>query len=92
MTGDYLRDPKEIYRQSFSTIRREADLSNFPEDIANIAVRLIHACGMTDIVNDIIYSPDAASSAREALKQGAPVLCDSRMVAEGIIQFPSVCK
>jgi len=85
MTGDYLRDPKEIYRQSFSTIRREADLSNFPEDIANIAVRLIHACGMTDIVNDIIYSPDAASSDREALKQGAPVLCDARMVAEGII-------
>ncbi len=86
MTGDYLRDPKEIYRQSFSTIRREADLSNFTEDIANIAVRLIHACGMTDIVNDIIYSPDAASSAREALKQGAPVLCDARMVAEGIIR------
>ena len=85
MTGDYLRDPKAIYRQSFATIRREADLSNFPEDIANIAVRLIHACGMTDIVNDIIYSPDAASSAREALKQGAPVLCDARMVAEGII-------
>ena len=85
MTGDYLRDPKAIYRQSFATIRREADLSNFTEDIANIAVRLIHACGMTDIVNDIIYSPDAASSAREALKQGAPVLCDARMVAEGII-------
>ena len=85
MTGDYLRDPKAIYRQSFATIRREADLSNFPEDIANIAVRLIHACGMTDIVKDIIYSPDVASSAREALKQGAPVLCDARMVAEGII-------
>lgn len=85
MTGDYLRDPKAIYRQSFAAIRRESDLSNFPEDIANIAVRLIHACGMTDIVNDIIYSPDAASSAREALKQGAPVLCDARMVAEGII-------
>ena len=85
MTGDYLRDPEAIYRQSFAAIRRESDLSNFPEDIANIAVRLIHACGMTDIVNDIIYSPDAASSAREALKQGAPVLCDARMVAEGII-------
>ena len=85
MTGDYLSDPKAIYRQSFATIRREADLSNFTEDIANIAVRLIHACGMTDIVNDIIYSPDAASSACEALKQGAPVLCDARMVAEGII-------
>jgi len=85
MTVDYLRDPKAIYNQSFATIRREADLSNLPEDIANIAVRLIHACGMTDIVNDIIYSPDVASSAREALKQGAPVLCDARMVAEGII-------
>ena len=85
MTVDYLRDPKAIYNQSFATIRREADLSNLPEDIANIAVRLIHACGMTDIVNDIIYSPDAANSAFEALMQGAPVLCDARMVAEGVI-------
>ena len=85
MTVDYLRDPKAIYNQSFATIRREADLSNLPEDIANIAVRLIHACGMTDIVKDIIYSPDVASSAREALKQGAPILCDARMVAEGVI-------
>ncbi len=85
MTVDYLRDPKAIYNQSFATIRREADLSNLPEEIAHIAVRLIHACGMTDIVEDIIYSPDAASSAREALKRGAPVLCDARMVVEGII-------
>jgi len=76
MTVDYLRDPKAIYNQSFATIRGEADLSILPEDIADIAVRLIHACGMTDIVEDIIYSPDAASSAREALKQGAPILCD----------------
>ena len=48
-------------------------------------VRLIHACGMTDIVEDIFYSPDVASSAKEALKRGAPILCDARMVAEGII-------
>ena len=54
MTVDYLRDPKAIYNESFATIRREADLSNLPEEIADIAVRLIHACGMTDIVEDII--------------------------------------
>ena len=85
MTVDYLRDPKAIYNESFATIRREADLSKLPEEIADIAVRLIHACGMTDIVEDIIYSPEVASSAREALNQGAPVLCDARMVVEGII-------
>ncbi len=57
MTVAYLRDPKVIYQQSFATIRRETDLSKYPVDIADIVVRLIHACGMTDIVNDIFYSP-----------------------------------
>jgi len=85
MTVAYLRDPEAIYQQSFATIRRETDLSKHPEDIADIVVRLIHACGMTDIVEDIFYSPDVASSAKEALKRGAPILCDARMVAEGII-------
>ena len=69
MTVDYLRDPKVIYQQSFATILGETDLSKHPEDIADIVVRLIHACGMTDIVEDIIYSPDVASSAKEALKE-----------------------
>ena len=57
MSVDYLRDPKAIYRQSFATIRNEADLSQLPEDIADVAVRLIHACGMTDIVEDLVFSP-----------------------------------
>ena len=54
MTGDYLRDPKEIYSQSFATILKEADLSKLPEDIADLTVRLIHACGMPDIVEDLV--------------------------------------
>ena len=85
MTGDYLRDPKEIYRQSFATILKEADLSKLPEDIADLTVRLIHACGMPDIVKDLVFTPDAAQVGYVALLKGAPVLCDSRMVAEGII-------
>ena len=86
MSADYLRDPKEIYRQSFATIRKEADLSQLPEDIADVAVRLIHACGMTDIVDDLVFSLDSTQAGREALLKGAPVLCDARMVAEGIIR------
>ncbi|SVC70144.1 uncharacterized protein METZ01_LOCUS322998 [marine metagenome] len=85
MNEDYLRDPKAIYRQSFATIRKEADLSLLPEDIADLTVRLIHACGMPDIVEDLVFSPDAAQLGHAALLEGAPVLCDARMVAEGII-------
>ena len=82
----YLRDPELIYQQSFSTIRKEADLSHFPQDIANIVVRMIHSCGMTDIAQDIVYTISAASAGKAALIQGAPVLCDSRMVFEGVIR------
>ena len=82
----YLRDPELIYQQSFSTIRKEADLSHFPQDIANIVVRMIHSCGMTDIAKDIVYTISAASAGKAALIQGAPVLCDSRMVYEGVIR------
>ena len=82
----YLRDPELIYQQSFSTIRKEADLSHFPQDIANIVVRMIHSCGMTDIAQDIVYTINAASAGKAALNQGAPVLCDSRMVYEGVIR------
>jgi hypothetical protein len=67
MTGDYLRDPKEIYRQSFATILKEADLSKLPEDIADLTVRLIHACGMPDIVEDLVFTPDAAQAGYAAL-------------------------
>ncbi len=82
----YLRDPELIYQQSYSTIRKEADLSHFPQDIANIVVRMIHSCGMIDIAQDIVYTISAASAGKAALNQGAPVLCDSRMVYEGVIR------
>ena len=82
----YLRDPELIYQQSFTAIRKEADLSHFPQDISNIVVRMIHSCGITDIAHDIVYTISAASAGKAALMQGAPVLCDSRMVCEGVIR------
>ena len=82
----YLRDPGLIYQQSFTAIRKEADLSHIPQDLANIVVRMIHSCGMTDIAQDIVYTISAASAGKAALMQGAPVLCDSRMVCEGVIR------
>jgi precorrin-8X/cobalt-precorrin-8 methylmutase len=81
---DYVKDGAEIYRQSFATIRAEADLGSLPEDVSRVAVRMIHACGMVDLVEDLAYSPGVAKSARAALRAGAPVLCDVRMVASGI--------
>ncbi|MBD2463704.1 precorrin-8X methylmutase [Oscillatoria sp. FACHB-1407] len=81
---DYLRNGDDIYRKSFAIIRAEADLSRLPDDLALVAVRLIHACGMTDIVDDLAASPDAAIAGRDALTAGAPILCDSQMVANGI--------
>ena len=81
---DYIRDGQEIYRQSFATIRAEADLSAIPVDREKLAVRLIHACGMVDVVQDLRFSPGAGAAGRAALAKGAPILCDARMVAEGI--------
>ena len=83
MTG-YLTDGAEIYRRSFATIRAEADLSGLPADVARVAVRMIHACGMTDLVEDLDYSPGTVAAARRALLDGAPILCDAEMVASGI--------
>ena len=83
---DCLRDPDAIYRESFAIIRREARLAHLPPDIAEIAVRLIHACGMIDIVDDLAFTPDAATRGRAALAAGAPILCDSAMVAAGIMR------
>ena len=82
----YLRDPELIYQQSFSAIRKEADLSHFPQDISKIVVRMIHSCGMIDIAQNIVYTISAASEGKAALMHGAPVLCDSRMVCEGVIR------
>ena len=81
---DYIRSGTEIYKKSFATIRAEADLSNLPPDLETVAVRLIHSCGMIDIVTDLAASPDAATHGRKALAAGAPILCDARMIAEGI--------
>src|SRR3954452_11967968 len=81
---EYEKDGDAIYRRSFATIRAEADLAGLPEDVARVAVRMIHACGQVDLVADLSYSPDVVRRAREALDSGAPVLCDAEMVASGI--------
>jgi precorrin-8X/cobalt-precorrin-8 methylmutase len=81
---DYIRDGQEIYRQSFSIIRAEADLDSLPADLHDVAVRIVHACGMTDIVAELRYSPNVGTAAREALRAGKPILCDSEMVAHGV--------
>lgn len=83
---EYIKDPAEIYRQSFSIVRSEADLKSLPETLRPVAVRLIHSCGMTDIPQDLAYSADAVAKAGEALRNGAPVLTDVEMVAHGIIR------
>ena len=81
---DYERDGAQIYRESFAIIRAEADLSAIPADLEPAVVRMIHSCGMTDLPGDVAWSPGAGGAARTALARGAPVLCDSVMVAGGI--------
>lgn len=81
---DYIKDGQEIYNRSFATIRSEANLDNIPADLEKLVVRVIHACGMVDIVSDIAFSKGAGSIGRNALKNGCSILCDARMVAEGI--------
>lgn len=82
----YLRDPAAIYAESFAAIRRETDLSDIPEDLQPLALRVVHACGDPAVVSRLTWSPGAGQAGSEALAQGAPVLCDSRMVAAGIIR------
>lgn len=81
---DYIRDGAAIYRQSFATIRAEADLTRFAPLEERVAVRVIHACGMVEVAADLRFSDDFAPKAHAALKGGAPILCDSEMVAHGI--------
>jgi precorrin-8X/cobalt-precorrin-8 methylmutase len=81
---DYIRDAAEIYRQSFATIRAEADLARFPDDVSRVVVRLIHTCGQVDLPEHVAFTPDVVSSTHRALAAGAPVLCDSSMVAAGV--------
>jgi precorrin-8X/cobalt-precorrin-8 methylmutase len=82
---NYLRNGAEIYRLSFTTIRTEANLARFTGDEEHVAVRMIHACGMVEIAADLVFSKGAVARARQALRQGAPILCDSKMLARGII-------
>ncbi|MFA5955407.1 precorrin-8X methylmutase [Hyphomicrobium sp.] len=81
---DYIRDGAAIYARSFAIIRSEADLADLSPQEERVAVRIIHACGMVDIARDIVMSPTFACAAEAALKSGAPILCDSMMVADGI--------
>jgi precorrin-8X/cobalt-precorrin-8 methylmutase len=80
---DYLRDPAEIYRRSFAAIRAEARLERLPADIRPLALRMIHACGMIDIVDDLAWSDGAGAAGRAAIDRAA-IFCDSHMVASGI--------
>lgn len=81
---DYTRDAAEIYRQSFATIRAEADLTPFPDDVARVVVRLIHTCGQIDLTEYVAFTPGVVAATYAALAAGAPILCDSSMVAAGI--------
>ncbi len=86
MSYDYIKDGADIYRQSFATIAAEADLDKVPEGLRAVAVRMIHASGQVDLLDDLAWSEGLAPAATTALQQGAPILCDSRMVASGIIR------
>lgn len=86
MAHDYIKDPAEIYRQSFATIEAEADLARLPGSLRKVARRMIHACGMTDLVDDVAWDDDPVGTARAALDAKAPIFCDAQMVASGIIR------
>ena len=85
---DYIRDGQEIYRNSFAIIRAEANLDSIPADLEKLAVRVIHACGMVDAIEDLRFSPGAGKAGRDALAAGAAILCDARMVSEGVAPNP----
>lgn len=89
----YLRDPAQIYRRSFEIIRAETDFSRLPADAEEVATRVIHACGMPEIVPDLRISPDFVGAAKAALAAGRPVLVDAEMVRYGIIdkQLNVIC-
>ena len=82
----YLRDPDEIYRRSFAIVRAETDLTRLPDALHDVAIRIVHACGMPDVAADLDWGGDPATAGRAALAAGRPVLTDSRMVADGVIR------
>nr|WP_316655756.1 precorrin-8X methylmutase [uncultured Gellertiella sp.] len=81
---DYIKDGTAIYEKSFAIIRSEADLSRFSEAEADVAVRMVHACGLVDAARHFVFSPDFVTAARTALAAGAPIFCDAQMVAKGV--------
>ncbi len=81
---DYIRDGAAIYERSFTIIREEADLSGFTPEQADVAVRMIHACGQVEAAAPIEFSPDLVQAARDALQRGAPIFCDAQLVAHGV--------
>jgi precorrin-8X/cobalt-precorrin-8 methylmutase len=83
---EYLRDGTAIYERSFAIIRAEAELARFSAGEAEVAVRMIHACGVVDVAKDIIFGGPLVAAARAALAHGAAILCDSEMVAHGVTQ------
>ena len=87
MPYTYETDGAAIYRQSFATIRAEADLARFDADEEQVVVRMIHAAGMVGLEAHVKMSPGFVSAARTALEAGAPILCDARMVSEGVTRF-----
>lgn len=83
---DYLRDPAAIYEESFATIEREANFSGFDVATVKIATRIIHACGMPEILPDLAYHPGLSRAGISALRSGAPVFCDCEMLTHGVIR------
>lgn len=83
---DYIRDPAEIYKRSFETVRAETDVSGLSADEGTLAVRLVHACGITNIVEDLVFSGGPVEAGRTALGEGAAILTDVEMVRHGIIR------
>jgi precorrin-8X/cobalt-precorrin-8 methylmutase len=81
---DYIRDGDAIYERSFAIIRAEADLSRFSEAEADVAIRMIHACGQVEAARHFVFSPDFVGAARTALRAGAPIFCDAEMVSHGV--------
>ncbi len=83
-TYDYIREGDAIYAKSFAIIRAEADLSRFSEEEADVAIRMIHACGLVEAASQFEFSPGFVSAARAALLAGKPIFCDAQMVAHGV--------
>lgn len=81
---DYIKDGTAIYERSFAIIRAEADLSRFSDAEADVAIRMIHACGQVEAASQFVFSPGFVAAAREALQAGAPIFCDAEMVAHGV--------